>query len=62
MGAGVADIINYPPVPHPPGLTVVFMRFKGMLRVVFGYTEEAISNAEIDMLEKNLRQNLIDTY
>ncbi len=58
LGARISDMINYPPVPCPPGLTIVFMRFNGALRVVVGFIEEAVDSAEINMLEKSLRENL----
>lgn len=59
LSVKVKDIINYPPVPYPPGLTIVFMRFNGALRVVIGFVEEAADGVEINMLEKSLRENLL---
>ena len=54
----VLDMINYPPVPAPPGLTVVFMRYRERLRVVIGYVPEAITDEEVGFFETHLTGSL----
>ncbi len=60
MGLEVEDAINFPPNTYPPGLTVVFMRFRGTLKVITSYVEQSISTFEVSCLEEVIRQGLME--
>jgi len=53
-GVDVLEVLNYPPAPCPPGLTITFMRHAGELKVVLASVEEAISAQEMDLFERQL--------
>ena len=58
-GNEIQELLNYPPVPCPPALTIVFMRYRKKLRVVIGYVEEVIQVAEIELLKQSLGNTLM---
>ncbi|MBK8341782.1 MAG: hypothetical protein IPK99_18220 [Flavobacteriales bacterium] len=53
-GVDVLEVLNYPPAPCPPGLTITFMRHAGELKVVLASVEEAISAQEMGLFERQL--------
>lgn len=55
----IKDAWSFPSGIYPPGLSFAFMRFKNNLHVMIMYFEEVISEAEVDMLEKQIRTDLL---
>jgi hypothetical protein len=60
-GHPIKDAWSFPPGIYPPGLNFAFMRFKNSLHIMIMYFEEVISPTEIEMLEKQLRQDLLNS-
>lgn len=54
------DAINYPPNTYPPGLTVVFMRFHGTIKIIIARAEEAVSQDEINLFGQLIRKDLLE--
>jgi len=59
FGHEVEDAINFPPNTYPPGFTVVFMRYLDTLKIIVAYVEQAVSNEEVTIFEKEIRNNLL---
>jgi hypothetical protein len=57
----IKDAWSFPSGIYPPGLSFAFMRFKNNLHVMIMYFEEVISESEIDLLEKQIRADLLST-
>lgn len=58
LGNEVVDTAHYPPVPFPPGLSVVFAQRSNGLKIVLGYLPDAINAAEIKTLRIRIRHLL----
>lgn len=58
-GHPIKDAWSFPPGIYPPGLNFAFMRFKKSLHIMIMYFEEVISPIEIELLEKQLREDLL---
>lgn len=56
----IKDAWSFPPGIYPPGLNFAFMRFKNSLHIMIMYYEEVISPMEVELLERQLRQDLLD--
>jgi len=58
MGARLAGVTHLAPASRPPGLTVVFSRFRGRLGAVLASVDDCLSPHEIDAMEHGLRETL----
>jgi NRPS condensation-like uncharacterized protein len=56
----VADAINFPPNTYPPGLTIVFMRFNGTLKIIINFVEQSITSSEIEIFKSLVRKDLME--
>jgi hypothetical protein len=61
LNISVKSAIHYPPVMHPPGITFVFSRFKGALKITLGYMEEVVSEDEVEQIIATLRSTLLNS-
>lgn len=55
----VRGAVHYPPNIYPPGVTIIFTRFRGALQVTFGYLQEELREQEVRQLLDNLRSLLL---
>ena len=51
MGREITDVLNLPPNPCPPHITLVFMKHAGALKIITAYNPQAISGEEITKFE-----------
>ena len=58
-GHPIIDAWSFPSGIYPPGLSFAFMRFKSNLHIMINYFEEVITEKEIDLLEKQLKEDLL---
>jgi hypothetical protein len=59
FGAPIATVTHLAPAAWPPGLTLVFWRFRGCLSASIAWVEPGLSGAEVDRLEAGLRAALL---
>ena len=59
LDKSIVSAVHYPPNIFPPGMTVIFTRFQGMLQVTFSYMHELVTDREINALMENLRIDLL---
>jgi hypothetical protein len=59
LGNEVVATSHYPPVPLPPGLSIVFGSYREGVRVILGYAPESVSVMEMEMLSARIRQLLV---
>ncbi|BCX82460.1 diacylglycerol O-acyltransferase/wax synthase [Methylomarinovum caldicuralii] len=59
FGLPLLDACHYPPNVHPPGLTFVFSRFRGALRISFAWMDGVIAAGEADLLPAGLKRRLL---
>lgn len=57
-GRRLVDIVHYPANMHPPGITVVFSRFRGRLSICVATLDGTISESETDIVMAKLRESL----
>jgi len=57
-GGRITAVTHLAPTSRPPGLTVVFSRFRKQLSAVLAYGDECLSVTEVDRLERGLRAAL----
>jgi len=62
MGPKIINIFHTPRVPVPPGLGVFFNAFDGQLNLVISYLEGILTEAEVLLLEKNIKGRLGRPY
>jgi hypothetical protein len=55
----VRSAVHYPPNIYPPGVTIIFTRFRGALQITFGYMQEVLQENEAQQLLDNLRGLLL---
>ncbi len=60
MGAGIENVFHMPRVPVPPGLGFFSNYFNGRLNLAISYLDGLISDEEANMLEKNIREMMIE--
>jgi hypothetical protein len=60
MGAGIENIFHMPRVPSPPGLGFFSNYYNNRLNLVVSYLDGLISNEELNMLEKNIKEKLVE--
>jgi hypothetical protein len=60
LGAPIQAVTHLIPTWRPPGLTVLFWRFGGQLRVWLAWVDDCLSLAEADILERRLRSGLLE--
>lgn len=58
MGSKITNLFHTPRVPVPPGLGCFFNFFDGRLNLVITYLEGLLSEEEVLLLEKNMRERL----
>ena len=58
LGARTTAVTHLAPASHPPGLTVVFSRFRGRLCFVISWVDDCLTAREIDLLEHGVRDAL----
>lgn len=58
-GARPTAITHLAPASRPPGLTVVFSRFRGRVSVVLAWVDDCLAPPELDELEAALRAALL---
>jgi len=58
LGARIAAVTHLAPTSRPPGLTVVFSRFRKQLSAVLAYVDDCLSGEEVNNLERGLRTAL----
>lgn len=59
IGARVRAMVHFPPVANPPGVGVLFHRYRGRQTAVISRIEACVSDGETDLLESSLRADLI---
>ncbi len=60
LGAGIENIFHMPRVPSPPGLGFFSSYYNGRLNLVISYLDGLISNEEVNILEKNIKEKLTE--
>ena len=58
MGTGIENVFHMPRVPSPPGLGFFSNYYNGRLNLVISYLDGLISNEEVNMMGKGIRENL----
>ena len=58
FGATVEDALHYPPCMYPSGLTIVFARFRGRIRIFLSTIDSSFSREDIKLFETTLREDL----
>jgi len=59
LGARMTAVTHLAPASRPPGLTVVFSRFRGQLSTVLAWVDDCLSVEEVNHLEHGLRTALL---
>jgi hypothetical protein len=59
VGSKVVGSFNYPPVPCPPGISIVTFKEKGQLVFVWGYVQEGIDRKELMEMEKEFKKTML---
>ena len=55
----VLEVLHLPPVSVPPGLSVIFNKYRGILSVVLSFAEGWFENDELDLIESSIRKELL---
>ncbi|HYG39598.1 MAG TPA: hypothetical protein VD908_13305, partial [Cytophagales bacterium] len=58
----ILDATHFPPTVYPPGFTVVFMKFKGKLKLIIGYTDANFSEEEIGLITSTIKTELFESF
>ncbi|PKL52626.1 MAG: hypothetical protein CVV37_00050 [Nitrospira bacterium HGW-Nitrospira-1] len=58
MGSEIKNLFHTPRVPVPPGLGVFFNSFDGRLNFVISYLDGLLSDEEVLMLTKGVKEKL----
>ncbi|RJR14986.1 MAG: hypothetical protein C4581_13010 [Nitrospiraceae bacterium] len=61
MGAKIEDVFHMPRVPVPPGLGFFSNYFNGRLNLVISYLDGLLSDDELDVLEKEIKDRMVDS-
>jgi hypothetical protein len=59
LGARVTAVTHFAPASRPPGLTVVFSRFRRQLTAVLSWVDDCLGPEEANALERGLRAALL---
>jgi hypothetical protein len=59
FGQPVISAAHYPPNMYPPGMTFIFSRHHGKLKVTLGYMEPDVITTEVELLLASLRSALL---
>jgi hypothetical protein len=54
------DVTHMVPTWRPPGLTVLFISFRGRVSAVLSWVDDCMSTAEVDGYERDLRSALLE--
>lgn len=55
----VLEVLHLPPVSVPPGLSIIFNKYRGMLSVVLSFVEGWFTPDELDLIEFSIRKELL---
>jgi len=58
MGSEIKNLFHTPRVPVPPGLGFFFNSFNGQLNLVISYLEGLLSETDVALLEKKIKERL----
>lgn len=61
MGLPVSRVLHLPPISFPPGISVIFAKYKGSLSAVLSYVEGCLDQDEIALFESSLCSGLLNT-
>jgi hypothetical protein len=59
-GGRILDVTHLVPTWRPPGLTVLFISFRGRVSTVLSWVDDCMSPAEVDGFERDLRLALLE--
>jgi hypothetical protein len=59
-GGEIREVTHLVPTWRPPGLTIVFLRFRNRLSAVLSTVDDCVKPAEIDSLERDIRRALLE--
>ena len=59
FGAQVTAVTHLAPASRPPGLTVIFWRFRGQLSAMLAWVDDCLRAEEVEVLEHGLRVALL---
>jgi len=59
MGAKIEDVFHMPRVPVPPGIGFFSNFFNGRLNLVISYLDGLLSDDEVDVLEKGIKDRML---
>jgi hypothetical protein len=59
-GGRILEVTHLVPSWRPPGLTIVFLRFRNRQSVVLSTVDDCITPAEVDSLERDMHRALLD--
>ena len=59
-GGKILDVTHLIPSWRPPGLTVLFLRFKNRLSTLLSWVDDCVNAAEINGFERDLRRALLE--
>ncbi len=60
LGVPVSDVLHLPPISVPPGLSIIYNKYRGMLSVVLSFAEGWFNPDELDLLEMSIRKELLN--
>ncbi|HAS17203.1 MAG: hypothetical protein A2Y48_08005 [Nitrospirae bacterium RIFCSPLOW2_12_42_9] len=56
----VLEALHLPPVSVPPGLSIIFNRYRGGISIVLSFVEGCLDPEELDLLEVSIRKELMN--
>ncbi len=59
LGLEVGDVTHFPPNSCYPGLTIIFMRFRGRQKIIYSYPSGAISQERMEQFNDSLKRQLL---
>jgi hypothetical protein len=60
MGGKILEVTHLVPAWRPPGLMMVFLRFRNRLSVQISWVDDCVKPAEADSLERDVRKALLE--
>jgi hypothetical protein len=60
MGGKILEVTHIVPAWRPPGLMMVFLRFRNRLSVQISWVDDCVKPAEADSLERDVRKALLE--
>ena len=59
-GGKILDVTHLVPCWRPPGLTIVFLRFRNRISALLSTVDDCVSPAEVDTMERDMRAALLE--